>query len=308
MLVSGRHPGNPRGAERRKQVAVRRRDDRPDPLPPLSPPIGRNFGPGRVFGIAPEDRRRGMRDTPFRRFLDWTTAFKGRTVLYRGVADPEQMRPVAVRSFFRSMRQPPGASDGDTLAAFRGYEARMFERFKREAVLLTESIPRDDWQWLGLAQHYGLPTRLLDWSRSPLVALYFAVSGRHDGPVRVYACDWGSLDAEEDLLLDATAESNRHPLAFEGDIAAVALPVIETRMAAQEGVFTIQGNPLRDVHEVAGARLSWHEMAAEERGGVRADLYRLGISAAALFRDLQGLAETQRWIFERYIPDFSELP
>src|ERR1700747_1282643 len=36
-------------------------------------------------------------------------------------------------------------------------------------------LPKDDWEWYFLMQHYGLPTRLLDWSEGSLIALYFAI-------------------------------------------------------------------------------------------------------------------------------------
>jgi hypothetical protein len=76
-------------------------------------------------------------------------------------------------------------------------------------------------------------------------------------------------------------------------------------MAEQEGVFTIQGNPLRAIEEVAGDHLQHHEIEAEERGAVLIDLFRLGITASSLFRDLPGLAETLRWQYEDYIPQVS---
>lgn len=245
------------------------------------------------------------RSTPFKRFLDWIDTYKGRSVLYRGIDDRRQMWPAAVRSFFCSQGAEPGAAGAESLRRFRRYEARMFESFKREAVLLAGRVPADDWQWLALAQHFGLPTRLLDWSRSPLVGIYFAVTGDARRPAWIYAYDWGPIGNDDGLLLGPDWYSERPPLEFDGDIARIAPPIIEARMAAQEGIFTIQGNPLQDVHEVAGDRLRFYEVPARDRGEIQADLYRLGISAAALFRDLAGLAETQRWVSETYVPQAS---
>ncbi|NYH22884.1 FRG domain-containing protein [Paraburkholderia bryophila] len=55
-------------------------------------------------------------------------------------------------------------------------EREAFRRFKAAARPHLISPPSDDWDWLALAQHHGLPTRLLDWTTNPLVALYFAIS------------------------------------------------------------------------------------------------------------------------------------
>lgn len=60
---------------------------------------------------------------------------------------------------------------------FERSERQMLDEFKHSALSRSDVHPEDYWDWLVLAQHHGLPTRLLDWSENPLQALFFAVSG-----------------------------------------------------------------------------------------------------------------------------------
>ena len=201
----------------------------------------------------------------------------------------DKMRWVFRGHVCRDYKLVPGVGrGGHTSSSTAKYESSVFETFKRSAHPHITRLPRDDWDWLAVAQHHGLPTRLLDWSANPLVALYFAVIGQPS--------DDGSLLALHTPKKMAASVREKSP--FEIKTTFKWLPEMSTaRIHAQEGLFIVCPKPEQDLTETLrdGWVLKIHPIPSSCKPQIRYQLYRLGIHSATLFPDLDGLAANVRW-------------
>jgi FRG domain len=185
------------------------------------------------------------------------------------------------------------------------YERHMFDAFRREASAHLERPLDSEWELLALAQHHGLPTRLMDWTESPLVAAYFATRSRRDCDGAIYAINTISV-----------AEPATSPFAVKRD-AKYRPHHITARITAQRGVFTIHSDPRRPLsvgdspHKAYQVRMSVVRAAAKHR--IVWDLSRFNVNMRSLFPDLDGLAGFLTWAYYDWDPatrdkEVDELP
>jgi hypothetical protein len=148
---------------------------------------------------------------------------------------------------------------------------------------------------LSIAQHHGLPTRLMDWTFSPLVALYFATEFPANGAEYsdedcvVYALDLNLQENPIPQIASVDDEKRGHP--FKVKELHAYLPSHESlRIRVQSGLFTIQPDPTTPLQS---PHLSQIRIKGSAKHNIEDTLFRYGIHRKALFPDLEGLA---RWI------------
>ncbi len=189
------------------------------------------------------------------------------------------------------------------------HELKILRMFREEAHnhLSTPLLPSDQKKvavWWPVMQHYGAPTRLLDWSNSPFVAAYFAVSKitEDDGAVFLVHPHKINLKAKEEHGYN---EKNFLDLCLKSEDSTFLLffqpSVKHSRVSAQQGGFSVCGNPLKD-HILAIAQNIVDDndedifqkivIPANLKSTFLVRLHQLNITARTLYQGIDGLGES----------------
>jgi hypothetical protein len=196
---------------------------------------------------------------------------------------------------------------------------RNFKKYAHRDVVESDSI----WHWLSVAQHHGLPTRLLDWSYSPFVAMHFATANidKYDEDGAIWMIQYekahrllpqafrAELDREGANTF--TAELLHHvanslpkfdSLARDASLLAFEPPSMDDRIVNQYALFSVMSSPHAVVDDWAvehpqlcrkvmiPARLKWE---------IRDKLDQGNVTERVLFPGLDGLTD---WLKRHYSP------
>ena len=208
---------------------------------------------------------------------------------------------------------------GGDFASLERHLLRNFKKYARSNVVEQDSV----WHWLSVAQHYGLPTRLLDWTYSPYIALHFATANleRFETDGVIWAVNY--LKAHQllpQLLRDKLEEEGANVFTVEmlsetvtslAEFGALEShdyslffepPSIDDRIINQFGFFSVMPNAVRALDDwLKHYPEIWRRIVipAELKLEIRDKLDQANITERVLFPGLDGLS---RWLKRHYSP------
>ena len=226
---------------------------------------------------------------------------------YRGMNDTAH----DLRSSLSRLEGRPGEIEPHILRSFRKYASR-------------SEVPGDSiWNWMALAQHHGLPTRLLDWTYSPFVAMHFATEDEEEfeRDAVIWMVDYAQTNRllprvlQQILadngsqvftveMLEGVAPSLSEFDRLSGDEFVLFLepPSLDERIVNQSALFSVTGSPatrldtLLESHPEMSRRLI---IPADLKWEVRDKLDQANVTERVLYPGLDGLS---RYLKRYYTP------
>lgn len=199
-------------------------------------------------------------------------------------------------------------------------EIYLMNLFKQNSHEFLTQAPASEWEWMFLMRHHEMPSRLLDWTENPLIALYFSVrpkKGRlHDGvlwcllPTQLnrLSLGWPEGDYSLPMLTSNSAEYTR----AENEVVNLYLPSkmrdltpgsarppaagiatrMNRRMQVQKGVFTIHHVNRDPLESVGDTKHVWrYKIPSAKKKVIYNELRRIGVTEGTLFPSLDNVAK-----------------
>jgi hypothetical protein len=228
-------------------------------------------------------------------------------LVYRGLAQ-------ASKTLLTSLDELGGTTPPHTKVDLECHVLRTYARYARPFSSL-----RNGWELLVSARHHGVPTRLLDWATSPLIAAHFATLGHSDEPSVIWELNWQRLHQEfalpeltltvEDLIEHfgagppTRASGDEDYLAGKTFACLIEPPSLDARIAAQGGAFTLCSDASVTLDEFLARHglaeaLARYVIPVDRLPLVRDQLDLLGIDERRVFPDLDGVAAAIRRYYE----------
>jgi FRG domain len=194
-----------------------------------------------------------------------TPLWDSHTMIFRGV-------PKASYELITSIGRVKAENDEARFV----FEQEVFDEFKIRAHPYLKKEPATDIEWLFLAQHYGIPTRLLDWTNNPLVALFFAAEKHSEEDFAVYK-----------RLQTVWIGGAEDPFEINGEYG-LRPKHTDIRYINQAGVFTI--HPTHRV-QFDKTTIAKYIFPAKIKDEIRWQIGRYGIKTSFIYPNLDGISK-----------------
>lgn len=159
-------------------------------------------------------------------------------------------------------------------------ELELFDSWKRYALHYLGKDPINNFDWLTLAQHYGLATRLLDWTKNPLIALFFLTEGKYNVDAALYCIE----------MLKGDLELSENP--FDIDKFHIFLPRgLSARIVSQRSIFTISESPNTPLEKTLRRKIYKIRIPSTIILSLKEKLDYYGVNRFSIYQDLESLSQ-----------------